>query len=245
MVSKKRKAKEEEEEEEEEESVLKEEVIILQRRNINKRTIQYLVDKNGVKIWTDKKNIPKEKIEEFEEIVDDEALVKRINSEITNYDTAKRVTQERVDPLLVINWNSVGILQRAVAVPAANVADPATTPLSIATVANLSVIYPAGRPVFDQALMEQILTTTDAGVAIGVLKSNGLPGITMIKYESVPDWTNQVNRLLRVCPVLRRDYYGTFPNTCGNVFRVYCFKTTGRPINYDVETTKESVYLSL
>jgi hypothetical protein len=193
---------------------------------------QYLIDNT----WEDEKNVDEESIKAYEDISNPTTLMRRIKYEINEYESGQRCEDDHIDPLLIIKWDDIGITQRAADVPAGLVADPGTTARTTRQFNILTHTYPTGRPVFNQQLFETILTTSDNGNAIGQMPCGHVQGITLIKYATIPEFQQQVNRLMRLCFLLRSDC-DQYPNNSGVMFRAYTY-TTGRPISADIQTVR-------
>lgn len=78
----------------------------------------------------------------------------------------------------------------------------------------------------------------DNGRQIGQVKSSTLPHVSVIKFATVPELQSAINRLVRLCPILRSMPW-VYPTDAGNVFRIYPESVMGSTIN-----ELESVHLN-
>eukprot|EP01119_Soliformovum_irregulare_P025450 TRINITY_DN9431_c0_g1_i2.p1 TRINITY_DN9431_c0_g1~~TRINITY_DN9431_c0_g1_i2.p1 ORF type:complete len:185 (+),score=29.44 TRINITY_DN9431_c0_g1_i2:38-592(+) len=139
-----------------------------------------------------------------------------------------------LDPLLIIHWDDLGFnTQRCAHVLGAGVSARNATMFATSTSNNLAGAMPAHAGL-SQQLCETILTTTDAGVGVGILTT--MPMLTMIKFKTVNELDSQLGRLTRLCPVLAPDATGTYSNHTGHVFRGYAL-ANGKPMGADLHLT--------
>ncbi|KAJ3050115.1 hypothetical protein HK097_008906 [Rhizophlyctis rosea] len=140
------------------------------------------------------------------------------------------ISNERDDPFLVIAWNMTGLAQRRADFPDHVAALPAAAPpFAHRTLQNVLPLR-IPRMNLQVADLNEILLYDDTGTQIGQLKSSTLPHLSLIKYSTVPDLQSAVNRLVRLCPILRSMPW-IYAADAGNVFRIYPRSVRGSTIN--------------
>eukprot|EP01117_Protostelium_nocturnum_P010556 TRINITY_DN3797_c0_g2_i1.p1 TRINITY_DN3797_c0_g2~~TRINITY_DN3797_c0_g2_i1.p1 ORF type:complete len:341 (-),score=45.58 TRINITY_DN3797_c0_g2_i1:127-1149(-) len=156
---------------------------------------------------------------------------------------------DAVDPLLIIEWDLLGMAERAIELPQGEVAANPVSRRSPVVHNRLSQYYnEAGevRPVFSKALCEDILTRDRTQInarpmaRVGtIIQQPHHQTLTLIRYPSRDALFHQVDEFLHVIEGVVDPGTAVFNNRLGYAFDAYPF-STGRPIKADINIVPNS-----
>eukprot|EP01119_Soliformovum_irregulare_P019413 TRINITY_DN6139_c0_g1_i2.p1 TRINITY_DN6139_c0_g1~~TRINITY_DN6139_c0_g1_i2.p1 ORF type:complete len:172 (+),score=23.85 TRINITY_DN6139_c0_g1_i2:198-713(+) len=132
------------------------------------------------------------------------SLTKRIRKDLISR-SYPPIQEEGTDPMMIIRWDHSGMARRSLMLPGSGAPLAAShTAEAARTFARLNVAYPGGAwAAFDQDLMEDILMHDNTGHIVGKRISDGKPGLSVIQYRNNKIYVRQLERLLKICPILR------------------------------------------